>query len=97
MSTTNVTTDVALRAWPAPKKEALDIEDILAQVSQLTTERGHLRGITEQSLQDEIAAGKDEPGVAADDLEEKDKPEPSMKEKLEEIHIARIEMLRKLE
>lgn len=98
MSSTNNTADVALRPWPAPNKGALNIEDILAQVSQLTAERGHLRDITEQTLQDEVEASRDSGDVVAGDSEEKEKiVEPSVKEKLEEIHAARIEMLKKLE
>jgi mediator of RNA polymerase II transcription subunit 17, fungi type len=100
MSTTNLIPDVTLRAWPAPKNEALNPQDLLAQVSQLATERGHLREITEQSLQDEIEASKHELSILTEENEEreKDKPEEqSTKDKLEEIHVARIEMLKKLE
>ncbi|CAI6340233.1 unnamed protein product [Periconia digitata] len=98
MATTDDTTEIKLRAWPAPQKEPLDHKDILAQVTQLAAERGHLRGITEQSLQDEIEASKNDIGVVMDDSEEKSKlDEPSVKEKLEEIHASRMSMFKNLE
>ena len=51
---------VALRPFPAPAKDALTKEDIFAQVAQLTTERKqYLRDITEKSLLEDIAAGRD--------------------------------------
>jgi mediator of RNA polymerase II transcription subunit 17 len=92
------TADVALRAWPAPVKEALGLQDVLSQITQLTTERGHLRGITEKTLQDEIDAGKDVPEDVLEGIDAGDKKEaPSMKAKVEEIQRARNEMCQKLE
>lgn len=55
--------DVTLRPWPAPKSEELSQQDLYQQIEQLTAERGHLRDITEASLQEDIAAGKDVPGT----------------------------------
>lgn len=52
---------VTLRPWPAQKKEELSPEDIHIQIEQLTAERGHLRDITEASLQNDVVAGKDVP------------------------------------
>jgi mediator of RNA polymerase II transcription subunit 17 len=68
--------DVALRPWPAPKKDELKPADLRLQVDQLTIERGHLRNITEKSLQDDIIAGKDASSSEADEQEaKKDKKE----------------------
>ncbi|KAI0608607.1 Mediator of RNA polymerase II transcription subunit 17 [Pyrenophora tritici-repentis] len=58
--------NVALRPWPAPKKEELTQEDLLFKIEQLASERGHLRNITEQSLQEDIDAGKNAPGHGSD-------------------------------
>lgn len=49
--------NVALRPWPASSKEALEPVDVFTQIAQLTNERGHLRFITEKTLQGEIDAG----------------------------------------
>ena len=70
--------DVALRPWPAAAKDELNAEDLMRQVEQLTAERGHLRNITEKSLQDDVIAGKDNPDDAKkgeeDETEMKDAP-----------------------
>lgn len=61
--------EVTLRPWPARRKEELSLEEINSQVVQLTSERGHLRDITESSLERDIAAGQDVPdqvGQSAD-------------------------------
>ena len=98
MSANNFTADVALRAWPAPAKEALSKEDILMQVTQLTTERGHLRGITEKTLREDIDAGKHVPEDVGDGMDAVEKKEePSMKAKIEELQRARQDMYQKLE
>jgi mediator of RNA polymerase II transcription subunit 17 len=77
--------DVALRPWPAPKKEELSQEDLLFKIEQLASERGHLRNITEQSLQEDIGAGKDVPDATTDELkqEKKEKDAPSAQEQRE--------------
>jgi hypothetical protein len=68
--------DVTLRPWPAPKKDELKPADLRLQVDQLTIERGHLRNITEKSLQEDIIAGKDASSSEADEEEaKKDKKE----------------------
>ncbi|KAF2473112.1 uncharacterized protein BDR25DRAFT_332783 [Lindgomyces ingoldianus] len=64
MSASGSFTNVALRPWPAPAREKLTPVEIHAQIAQLTTERGHLRYITEDSLQNEIDTGTD-PSKAA--------------------------------
>ncbi|KAF1959567.1 mediator of RNA polymerase II transcription subunit 17 [Byssothecium circinans] len=98
MSANNLTADVTLRAWPTQAKQALSKEDILLQITQLATERGHLRGITEKTLQEDIDAGKDVPEDIMEGTEEGEKKEePSMKAKVEEIQRARQEMYQKLE
>jgi len=82
------------------KKEELGQQELLLQVTQLTSERGHLREITEKSLQEQIEAGRDilngvKKGV--EEEEEKEKEAPSMNERLEEIHRVRMEMISHLE
>jgi mediator of RNA polymerase II transcription subunit 17 len=79
--------NVALRPWPAPKKEELSQEDLLFEIEQLASERGHLRNITEQSLQEDIDAGKDVPDAATDEFkqEKKDKDAPSTQEQREKV------------
>jgi mediator of RNA polymerase II transcription subunit 17 len=94
--------NVALRPWPAPKKEELTQEDLLFQIEQLASERGHLRDITEQSLQEDIDAGKHVPDDAAEGAEkEKKKKEeeemPSRQEQLEKVYKAGQEMYSHLE
>lgn len=71
---------VALRPWPAHKQDEHSRDVILQQIEQLAVERGHLRNITEQSLQAEIDTGKDVPDGAKDsseDDEEGKKPQTS--------------------
>lgn len=91
--------DVALRPWPANKKDELSKDALLQQIEQLTTERGHLRDITEQSLQAEIEAGNNVPDDTKEGSEEDDddKEAPSRKEKLEEIFRMQVEMAQHLE
>lgn len=60
MSGADALSNVALRPYPAPAKDALSREDLFAQVTQLTTERRqYLRDITESTLLEDIAAGRD--------------------------------------
>ncbi|KAF1351619.1 hypothetical protein EJ07DRAFT_159357 [Lizonia empirigonia] len=86
--------DVALRPWPANKTDELSKDALLQQIEQLTTERGHLRDITEQSLQADIEAGNDVPDDAKEGSEDEDdeKEAPSRKEKMEEIFKMQMEM-----
>jgi mediator of RNA polymerase II transcription subunit 17 len=79
--------NVALRPWPAPKKEELSQGDLLFEIEQLASERGHLRNITEQSLQEDIDAGKDVPDATTDEFkqEKKDKDAPSTQEQREKV------------
>ncbi|KAF2687220.1 hypothetical protein K458DRAFT_296237 [Lentithecium fluviatile CBS 122367] len=91
-------TTVALRPWPAPTKDALSKEDLSAQIHQLTTERGHLRGITEKALQEEIDAGKSVPEDVMEGAEtEPKKDAPAADERLKDIHRVRNEMHTKIE
>jgi mediator of RNA polymerase II transcription subunit 17 len=94
MSVNGSLTDVTLRPWPASKKEELSAEDLLLQIEQLSTERKHLRNVTEKSLQDDIAAGTEVPEGAAEGSEQKkeDKDAPSREERLQEVFRAQIEM-----
>ena len=91
--------DVALRPWPANKKDELSRDALLQEIEQLTTERGHLRDITEQSLQADIDAGKDVPDDAKEGSEDGDeeKEAPSIKERKEEIIKMQMEMAGHLE
>ncbi|KAH8732259.1 subunit 17 of mediator complex-domain-containing protein [Phaeosphaeriaceae sp. PMI808] len=93
--------DVTLRPWPTPKKEELGPQDLLLQIEQLTTERGHLRNITEKSLQEDILTGKNVPDPATG-MEEKEEEEdkgkskgkdaPSKDERLQEVFRVQREM-----
>ena len=93
--------DVAIRPWPANKNDELSKDALLRQIEQLTTERGHLRDITEQSLQTDIDAGKDVPGSVNGSLEEEEEEEekeaPSRKEQMEQIFKMQMEMAGHLE
>lgn len=84
--------DVALRPWPGNKTDELGKDAILQQVEQLARERGHLRNITEQSLQADIDAGKDVP----DDLKEISEEDDEEKEPLtldeRKAEIAKMQM-----
>ncbi|KAF1842510.1 mediator of RNA polymerase II transcription subunit 17 [Cucurbitaria berberidis CBS 394.84] len=99
MAGTESLRDVTLRPWPAPKKEELSQEDLFLQIQQLTTERGHLRDITEKSLHEDIAAGKDVPDEAKEDVESgaKEKDAPTKQEMLEKVFNAQREMYGHLE
>ena len=98
MSNADPLANVALRPWPAPAKDALSKEEISAQIHQLTNERGHLRGITEKALQEEIDAGKSLPEDGMEGLESESKKDaPSTEERLKEIYRVRNEMHGKIE
>ena len=94
MSGTESLRDVTLRPWPTPKKDALGSQDLMLQIEQLTAERGHLRDITEKSLQDDIIAGKDVLEGAVDELEQKkeEKEAPSKEQRLQDIFRVQQEM-----
>lgn len=91
--------DVTLRPWPSLKKEKLTQEDLFLQIQQLTTERGHLRDITEKSLQEDIVAGKDVPEDSKEGMEpgEREKDVPTKKEMLDKVFNAQREMYSHLE
>jgi mediator of RNA polymerase II transcription subunit 17 len=98
MAETDSLANVALRPWPAPAKDALSKEELSAQIHQLTTERGHLRGITEKSLQDEIDAGQSVPEDSMEGVENESKKDaPATEERLKEIYRVRNEMHTKIE
>jgi mediator of RNA polymerase II transcription subunit 17 len=91
--------EVTLRPWPPSKKQELSRQDLLDQIEQLTNERGHLRGITEKSLQEDIDAGKDVSGGAMEGLEQEkeEKPAQSKEERLQHVFRAQQEMASHLE
>ncbi|CAO2647728.1 Nn.00g086500.m01.CDS01 [Neocucurbitaria sp. VM-36] len=99
MAGTDSLRDVALRPWPVPKKEELTQEDLFLQIQQLTTERGHLRDITERSLQEDIATGKVVPEAIEDGVDsgEKQSDAPTQQEMLEKVFNAQREMYGHLE
>lgn len=99
MAGTESLKDVTIRPWPPQKKEEQSQEDLLLQIHQLTTERGHLRDITERSLEEEIAAGRNVPDDATDTVQkaEKEKEAPSSQEMREKIFKAQQEMYSHLE
>ena len=94
--------NVTLRPWPAPKKEELTQDDLLFKIEQLASERGHLRNITEQSLQEDIDAGKHVPSDNTDtdavkEEEKKEKEAPSLQEQREKVMKVGMEMYSHLE
>ncbi|KAH7380639.1 subunit 17 of mediator complex-domain-containing protein [Pyrenochaeta sp. MPI-SDFR-AT-0127] len=99
MAGTESLKEVTLRPWPSQQKEEQSQQDLLQQIHQLTLERGHLRDITESSLQEEINAGKNIPGEATDGARKADKENetPSKQEMLEKIFNAQREMHSHLE
>jgi mediator of RNA polymerase II transcription subunit 17 len=96
--------DVAIRPWPAPKKEKLEAADLNAQLSQLTSERKlHLRYITEASLLEEVEHGQRVDGHAGV-MEGIEAPGGGKKdtasdrdERLQQLHQARDTMYRQVE
>lgn len=91
--------DVTLRPWPAAKKEELSPQDLLLQIEQLGTERGHLRDVTENSLQEEMAAGKfaSEEAVGGLEQNKKKRDATSREERLQEVLMAQHEMCMHME
>ena len=93
--------NVTLRPWPATEKEELTQDDLLIKIEQLASERGHLRNITEQSLQEDIDAGKHVPDDADDAAKQGDKDKeleaPSRQEQMEKAFKAGQEMYSHLE
>jgi mediator of RNA polymerase II transcription subunit 17 len=99
MSGAHPLSTVALRPWPAPAKEALSKEDLYAQVGQLTAERKqYLRDITEKSLLEDIAAGRDGIVDSVEGAKQADKEEVlSQAEMLDRLGKARFDVFNKLE
>lgn len=91
--------DVALRPWPAKKTDEFGKDALRPQIEQLAIERGHLRNITEQSLQADIEAGKDVPDDATDSSEddEEEKAPRSLDERKAEVLGMQMEMASHLE
>lgn len=91
--------NVTLRPWPSPKPNEFSQQALYAQIEQLTTERGHLRDITETSLQEAISAGQDIPDVAVQKTQqEKDEKEVATQQVTREtIFNAQREMFGHLE
>lgn len=93
--------NVTLRPWPATEKEELTQDDLLLKIEQLASERGHLRNITEQSLQEDIGAGKHVPDDTDDATKKGDKDKeaeaPSRQEQVEKAFKAGQEMYSHLE
>ncbi|KAJ4350137.1 RNA polymerase II mediator complex subunit [Didymosphaeria variabile] len=99
MSGADSLSSVALRPWPAPAKEALSKEDLYAQVAQLTSERRqYLRDITEKTLLEDIAAGRDGIVDTVEGGKQNDKEDvTSQAEMLEKLGRARHEVFNKLD
>jgi mediator of RNA polymerase II transcription subunit 17 len=98
MSDTYPLGNVAIRPLPAPANGTLSKEELSTQIHQLTNERGHLRGITEKALQDEIDAGKSIPDDVVVGVENEPKKDaPAAEEKLKEIYRIKNEMQGKIE
>jgi mediator of RNA polymerase II transcription subunit 17 len=97
MASASTTTNVALRPWPSTKKEKLEPVDIFNQVNQLAAERGHLRSVTEQKLQEEVDNGEDATEDVMQGVEKEGLPKTqSRDERLQELARAKAEMLAKL-
>lgn len=91
--------DVALRPWPGNKPDEFSKDAMLQQVEQLARERGHLRNITEQSLQADIDAGRalpDDDKENPEDDEEEKEPE-TLDERKAEIAKMQMDMASHLE
>lgn len=91
--------DVALRPWPGNKSDEFSKDAMLQQVEQLARERGHLRHITEQSLQADIDAGRALPDDAKESSEndEEEKEPQTLDERKVEINKMQMEMAGHLE
>ncbi|KAF2791477.1 hypothetical protein K505DRAFT_280651 [Melanomma pulvis-pyrius CBS 109.77] len=98
MSGAGPSASVALRPWPAPQKEAIPPADLFSRVHQLTIERGHLRSITEKSLQDDIDTGKDVATDIVEGVEQSQKKDaPTRQERVQEIAQKQVEMYQALD
>ncbi|KAJ4993040.1 RNA polymerase II mediator complex component SRB4 [Stagonosporopsis vannaccii] len=85
--------DVALRPWPTKKIDEFGKDALRPQIEQLAIERGHLRNITEQSLQADLEAGKDVPDGAKDSSEDEEEEKPrSLDERKVEVLKMQMEM-----
>ena len=75
--------------------------DIYAQIEQLASERGHLRYITEESLQNEIETGDKAAEDVMEGLEEGGDPDakalPSKEDRQVELQDARLAMMQSVE
>lgn len=93
-------TDITMRPWPATEKEELSPGDIFTQIAQLTSERGHLRFITERSLQEEVDSGKDVPEDVMEGVEfgaeQKPAKEKDKEDQLKEVEEGRAKMMNQL-
>jgi mediator of RNA polymerase II transcription subunit 17 len=91
--------DVALRPWPADKEDESSKDVVFRKIEQLATERGHMRNITEQSLQADVDAGKDALDDAKDGSEEEDEglKSKTFEERRDEIMKMQWEMAMHLE
>ena len=69
---------VSLRPWPAATKDGLTQVDLFQQLHQLAEQRGHLRSVTEKSLQDEIDSGKDVTGDVVEGVEKESEEDEDM-------------------
>ncbi|KAL5115739.1 RNA polymerase II mediator complex subunit [Pleosporales sp. CAS-2024a] len=106
MSGSESLADVALRPWPPAKKEELSPEDLLLQIQQLGHERGHLRNVTEKSLQEHVLAGKEAAEEIVEALAQKQQKEdedrkktdaPSREARLQEVLRMQHEMSQHME
>lgn len=99
MSATELLKDVTLRPWPTPSKDELSQQDLYLKIEQLTAERGHLRDITEASLQEGIEVGKGATDDAATrvESEQHEKEAPTEQETREKVFNAQREMYGHLE
>jgi len=90
--------DVALRPWPAKKTDEFGKDALWPQIEQLAIERGHLRNITEHSLQADLEAGKNVPDDAKDSSEDEEEEKPrSLDERKAEVLKMQMEMASHLE
>ncbi|KAF2191111.1 hypothetical protein K469DRAFT_558069 [Zopfia rhizophila CBS 207.26] len=98
MSGAGSATQVTLRPWPTAEKEDLEPFELDRLLLQLTNERGHLRSITEKTLQDEVDSGRDVAGDVMEGVEQDEKKDaPKLEDKLKEIAATKSEMWRQLE
>ena len=91
--------DVALRPWPTDKEDESSKDVVFRKIEQLATERGHMRNITEQSLQAEIDAGRDvlEDAKGGSEDGDADTKSKTFEERRDEINKMQWEMSMHLE